>query len=63
MDKSHTITLKNREIIVFKTDMPEVEVKGLPVFLNQHKFKDHFQLTFTILLCTMFIIDVNYVHI
>ena len=43
MSKLYTYILKTGDSIIFKTDMPEAEVKTLPIFPNQHKFLSHFQ--------------------
>ena len=43
MDELYTHLLKTGDIVVFKTDMPKVEVQILPIFPNQYKFYCYFQ--------------------
>lgn len=44
MRKTFTHKLKNGDLITFRTNMPDVEVKSLPIFPNQHKFNDYFKI-------------------
>jgi hypothetical protein len=38
MNATHTHKLKNGDLIIFKTNMTESEVEGLPILANQHEF-------------------------
>ncbi|MFN0224055.1 hypothetical protein [Paenibacillus sp. KR2-11] len=42
MNETHTHKLKNGDLIIFKTNMTESEVEGMPIFANQHEFYKHF---------------------
>ena len=43
MNETNTYKLKNGELILFKTNMPESELRRLPIFANQHEFYIHFR--------------------
>ena len=43
MGELYKHTLKTGDTAVFKTDMPAEEVKGLPTFPNQYRFRSYFQ--------------------
>jgi hypothetical protein len=43
MANTYKLTLKNREIIIFTSNMKTQEIYGLPQFANQHEFFSYFK--------------------